>query len=466
MKRKLRGSHGKTKKTRLQELIEGNVAYHGNYVGPGWSAGQYQTSVATSDVPAIDEFDETAKQHDSAYALAQNQQDLQDADETFIRSNVGKGIKRRAAAELVRAQSIKRSKKLRGASDLQHRSLSNYQTPEKKTEQALSISPETKTTEPLAVGTTMSVPVTTGPGMGETPVMEVPRNRITYRPWRDTMTVTSPFNFRYRSVVDGYTKCSYLCLRMNSVYDIIANSTSEGTAGASMLPGADIGTKMTDTFVDTEGSIINIGGSASNINQNLQGPAWRDYFASLYGKYHVIDCYWEVQTKMISGHTSDMMGCFMTMYGNENRPDFTFRTTDQLMYWEDIENVRMLSPPQDTGRNTLGGMVQTIDGYYKQGMINHDVREDANATVWTNKSSNPARQEYLYLIHGLHPLSSSEQTIGQSAFQTFVTLKFTVQWKDLDPLIRYPTSTFSKYYFKYNEENDNDGNDNPMDTQL
>ena len=76
------------------------IAYHGNYVGPGWSAGKYQNSVV-SDVPPIDEFDATAKRHDEAYAKGE---DLVKADAEFARANIGKGFKRTAAGLAVGAQ--------------------------------------------------------------------------------------------------------------------------------------------------------------------------------------------------------------------------------------------------------------------------------------------------------------------------------------------------------------------------
>lgn len=76
--------------------------YHGNYVGPGWSAGKYQRSVRRSRVPAIDEFDQTAKEHDAAYATPGA--DLKVADYKFYRSNIGQGLKRSAAAVAVGLQ--------------------------------------------------------------------------------------------------------------------------------------------------------------------------------------------------------------------------------------------------------------------------------------------------------------------------------------------------------------------------
>lgn len=79
--------------------------YHGNYCGPGWSAGKYQNSVV-SDVPAIDEFDDTCKLHDAAYAA---HGDLLHADLLFANRNFGKGFKRSAAAIAVGGQAAIRA---------------------------------------------------------------------------------------------------------------------------------------------------------------------------------------------------------------------------------------------------------------------------------------------------------------------------------------------------------------------
>jgi len=74
--------------------------YHGNYCGPGWSAGKYQKSVR-SRVAALDEFDETCKDHDGAYAGGIG---LKAADRLFYKRNIGKGFKRSAAAIAVGVQ--------------------------------------------------------------------------------------------------------------------------------------------------------------------------------------------------------------------------------------------------------------------------------------------------------------------------------------------------------------------------
>jgi len=80
--------------------------YHGRYCGPGWSANKYQKSVR-GRIPAVDEFDETCKRHDAAYATPGA--DLKKADQEFYKANVGRGIKRTAAALAVGAQGYFRS---------------------------------------------------------------------------------------------------------------------------------------------------------------------------------------------------------------------------------------------------------------------------------------------------------------------------------------------------------------------
>lgn len=76
------------------------IRYHGNYCGPGWSAGTYQSSVRSS-VPAIDSFDETCKAHDASYA---EHGPNREADVEFYRQNIGRGIKRSIAALAVVSQ--------------------------------------------------------------------------------------------------------------------------------------------------------------------------------------------------------------------------------------------------------------------------------------------------------------------------------------------------------------------------
>lgn len=61
----------------------GAFRFHGNYTGPGWSAGKWQKSVAYSNVAPVDEFDRYAQEHDRSYKLGY---DRREADLKYYRS--------------------------------------------------------------------------------------------------------------------------------------------------------------------------------------------------------------------------------------------------------------------------------------------------------------------------------------------------------------------------------------------
>jgi hypothetical protein len=79
-----------------------SIRYHGNWCGPGWSNGQYRPS-ERGNAPAIDEFDETCRQHDYAYSDGIG---VNDADALFYEQNIGRGLKRSVAALAVRANAF------------------------------------------------------------------------------------------------------------------------------------------------------------------------------------------------------------------------------------------------------------------------------------------------------------------------------------------------------------------------
>lgn len=83
-----------------------NIRYHGNYCGPGWSDGAHHDSVC-GFAPAIDEFDQTCKEHDCSYfKYGPNRQ----ADDRFFADNIGRGVKRTVAAIAVSSQRNKMRK--------------------------------------------------------------------------------------------------------------------------------------------------------------------------------------------------------------------------------------------------------------------------------------------------------------------------------------------------------------------
>lgn len=85
-----------------------SFAYHGNWCGPGWTAGQYKDAKEATfedfDVPAVDELDKICKTHDMSLFLAQNEKEKKLADQQFIEDIINAelpGIKDNIAGFLV-----------------------------------------------------------------------------------------------------------------------------------------------------------------------------------------------------------------------------------------------------------------------------------------------------------------------------------------------------------------------------
>lgn len=78
------------------------IDFSTNFCGPYWSDGKFQSSVRKSTLPSLSEFDETCRIHDVTLANAHTEEELRSADLRFYNSNIGKGLKRSAAAILVK----------------------------------------------------------------------------------------------------------------------------------------------------------------------------------------------------------------------------------------------------------------------------------------------------------------------------------------------------------------------------
>lgn len=84
-----------------------SVRYHGNWCGPGWSAGQWKNAadLTTEDfqVEAIDELDQACKNHDVGLRFAKNERDVRAANRRFYREAAACGFQGTLAALLVGA---------------------------------------------------------------------------------------------------------------------------------------------------------------------------------------------------------------------------------------------------------------------------------------------------------------------------------------------------------------------------
>lgn len=81
------------------------LRYHGNWCGPGWSAGKYKNAKDLTEqdmqVDAIDSLDELCKAHDIAIRYAKTRSDYKKANDLFIKGASALGWKGYLAAKAV-----------------------------------------------------------------------------------------------------------------------------------------------------------------------------------------------------------------------------------------------------------------------------------------------------------------------------------------------------------------------------
>jgi hypothetical protein len=82
-----------------------SIAGHGNWCGPGWSAGQKKDAKDLTDedldVPAVDQLDADCKAHDIRLRNAETEEDVELANLEFIANAKTRGYKGWVFAELV-----------------------------------------------------------------------------------------------------------------------------------------------------------------------------------------------------------------------------------------------------------------------------------------------------------------------------------------------------------------------------
>lgn len=78
---------------------------HGNWCGPGWTAGQYKNAEDMNaddmNVPAIDQLDQLCKEHDIALYNAESPDDVANANRIFIQRAKMEGFTGNVFSQLV-----------------------------------------------------------------------------------------------------------------------------------------------------------------------------------------------------------------------------------------------------------------------------------------------------------------------------------------------------------------------------
>ena len=420
------------RKLRSDEVPYGAIRVHGNYVGPGWSGGKYQKSVE-SDVPAIDEFDQTAKEHDEAYALGQN---LKEADYKFAKANIGKGIKRSMAGisvgiqgmlrrDFVTPEKQKSLSNLRGSKQMK-RSL-DY-------EEDMDVEDAQPPGQPLMAARSFG---TAADNMGkETQVTVAPT--ITYG-IQDTHTTILPYTFYVGSGFIGSTGLSFE-YQLNSLYNPIISTISTtipSTPGNNTWYSARYRTQIS-------GGATTYGITFFPENVQNSKPAWRAHWDAYYNYYTVLGVEYNINMYNVSpdystaidatqydGGYSDLI-VFKTLSGNTTVP--ANATQYQMNYWKNVQKMKNYSQSRQRKKSS----VLNMSGVWKPGDYKREVRDDTEAKVWTQVSASPTLKEVLHLK--IFPESVNDQSNSSPICTMECTFKYIVQFKDQKSDFKYPQS--------------------------
>lgn len=260
---------------------------YGNYCGPYWSDGKFQSSVVGTKEP-IDEFDATCYRHDAIYAVGG---DLEAADFEFARENIGGGLLRTTAGLAVGAQglgrrgmrklapNIKSTPKSLNTNEIMTKSKTSKSnlrgaTPKGSTQQKASNGPATSTRSvPAAVGTTMRMVAPKVVRSGNTA-------RITGRDYIGSVPVNTTTNFGiattcllspayFTSAFLGNLCRSYESYRWQSLRIHYVPACSTATTGSIILASAHSVTQPA-----LSGELSNFLPRALTQGNASMGPLW------------------------------------------------------------------------------------------------------------------------------------------------------------------------------------------------
>jgi hypothetical protein len=244
-----------------------------------------------------------------------------------------------------------------------------------------------------------------------------------------------------------------------------------------------------DPLCDGVSNDINIGAGVARAvtaplgdakNDFARNVAYWDYYASLYNYYSVISCRYKVR---VENHSLDKFYVHSMFVTNTNPPAnasnwdmliwkgvksqlihpigrFADQNTNAFNHREE-DGVQMdLDPPinplninqgalastQQIVHNPVGSSFCYIAGEYRPGQNDQMIHEDADVNVWAAVNSNPSLREGL-LIRVRPYDNSSVPTAGDGntyerflSYNISVEIEYLVEFKELDPEIRWPTN--------------------------
>lgn len=422
---------------------------HGNWCGPGWTAGQHKDAKDLIDsdriVPAIDDLDEACKQHDISLHDDPDNAEAHNAQLISKIKNMGiKGklfalavgmfgpsnpdnitpdkppLKRHSSISPEGEPSSKKMKNIRrrfvdppilaGQGDFGDETTA--MDVEETGEETVNAAVAARSSAPAAAGRT-------GVGHGETAVSNIPVSLKI--PFAKTVQQICSYYQVLNGTVGTGTAIAYQW-RLNTPYDVYNNNA----------------------YASTEAPTPGSAPTADTSDATPQISSYHAYWMNFYKYYTVVNARYKIRffcwpVTDATTRDSEMIAYFYH-HGIQNPPLFRSGTNvvphqqkrlHDGMYW-----VPFHYTPSTMGKS-LYDQARVATGEYTPGSIVHEVGEDELQQVWHRYNEVPPTQERLTMHLQEGPMNASTETMN---YKIEVTLEYTVQYKDLKVDFQYPTS--------------------------
>lgn len=263
-------------------------------------------------------------------------------------------------------------------------------------------------------------------------------------------TITASLPYFQRNTVSGNTTNRYLeydlDFRLNSIFDCVRDSDDidiNTNAGATLI------SKVFKPKTDT-GEVK---------------PMWRDFYKNVYQYYAVLGCRWRLTCQNLSTRPLYLYA----IYRNSQYPP---QAVDRkyMQFWPHTKTYRIagfgkivttdgtLDPDNATGAApSLAGSTEgivaekandtiVIGDTWKPGMVNREIRDDAEAKTWIQMEAKPNLEENLVLRwvpedNNAHrtgaTFDSSTEANAHFKFRYEIQLEYLVQFKDQVIQVKY-----------------------------
>lgn len=251
----------------------------------------------------------------------------------------------------------------------------------------------------------------------ETPVDNIPLHLSKRTPFKKTEQAILGYQTYKAAQTLSATTAIANCYRLNSIYDC-----------------------ETITTHDDDPSTI----TADTADATVNTPMWRNYYMNYYRFWHVVGCKWKVLIEPTSD-SRDANGqytAYLYFHGLEHPPlqtvsgaliEHKYRKQHPGVMWKHFTcNEEFWT--SGVVPNVKNRFVE-FSGFWKPGMIKHEVAEDEMVETWHKATEPPPTPELMTIMVQPGPRNGAAATTLK--YRVYIELEYYTQFKDLKTIYQW-----------------------------